>query len=61
MTHEQIIDLVDSNGTHAKIIQETHHIHQDAMLTRILVQKHILQMRKEALDGVHTPFRSLPH
>ena len=31
------------------------------MLTRILVQKHILQMRKGALDGVHTPFRSLPH
>ena len=35
MPHEHILNLVDSDGTRMKIIQETHHLHQDTTLTRI--------------------------
>ena len=33
MPHEHILNLGDSDGTRTKIIQETHHLHQDTTLT----------------------------
>jgi len=61
-THENIFDLVDSNGTSgAKTVQETYHLHLNSTLTGVLVNKRILQTRKGGLDGVHAPFCPLPH
>jgi hypothetical protein len=45
-THENISDLINSNGL---------------MLTGVLVNKRILQTRKGGLDGTHAPFHHLPH
>jgi len=46
---------------HTKIIQETHHLHQDTTLTCVLVHERILQTRKQELHGAHPPFRRLSH
>jgi hypothetical protein len=61
MTHEHIFYLVDSNGMSTKIIQETHHLHQDTTLTGVLVHERILQTRKRGLQDAYPPFCRLSH